>query len=354
MKIAIVTQALGPNLGGIIQNWALQQALESIGHKPTTINFTNFEKITFRHRLRITARNIRTLIRRCCGVYNRFSLPSDSIPSQANLDFIRSHISATPECKSYSPVEGAEAYIVGSDQVWRPRYNKGVLPDCFLKFTDGLSVKRIAYAASFGTDSWEFDPSMTQECRILARKFDAISVREISGIDLCKRFLDCNAVQLIDPTLLIDADRYRQISAPSEEKPYTAAYILDYEGNKREFVRKTAREGKLIDINPHRTSVPEWLGTIADADRVITDSFHGAVFSIIFKRPFAVIANPERGNSRMESLLDSLGLRNRLVFSPNEVDSVFSSEIDWTDVDSRLAPLKEHALSFLKNSLKQE
>ena len=95
-----------------------------------------------------------------------------------------------------------DAFVVGSDQVWRPRYN-AYIPNLFLDFTEGMSVKRIAYAASFGTDQWEFSAEQTTISSFLAKKFDIVSVREASGIQLCKQNLGVDAIQVLDPSLLL-------------------------------------------------------------------------------------------------------------------------------------------------------
>ena len=352
MKIAIVTQPLGPNLGGIIQNWALQQALKKLGHSPVTINYTDFRPITASRRLRIMARNTRTLLKRCTGGYGRFYKPDDNLPNSCNLQFISRNIIATGPAEAYMPLDGAGAYITGSDQVWRPRYNRGVLTDCFLGFTKDLPVKRISYAASFGTDSWEFTPAQTAECAALLKRFDAVSVRESGAVELCRRHLGCDAMQVPDPTLLLQADDYRPICS---EKPiadsYVATYFLDYDSLRRKALKKLCRPSEAVDINPHRSSVSGWLGTIANARAVVTDSFHGAVFSIIFRRPFVVIANPDRGNSRLESLLDELGLRGRLISDPAMVSEAMAPEIDWAGVERILAGKRSQAFEFLTQAL---
>lgn len=353
MKIAIVTQPLGPNLGGIIQNWALQQALKKSGHSPVTISYSDFKPVTLPRRLRITARNLRTILRRVTGSYNRFYKVSDTVPNQANIDFINSHIDTTEPSDIYTPVKDAEAYIVGSDQVWRPRYNQGVLYDSFLKFVENQPVRRIAYAASFGTDRWEYDPEQTTECSRLLKMFDAVSVRESGGIALCRDHLGCDAIQAIDPTMLLNATDYRSICAkPPVSGDYVATYFLDYDTDRRRTMRQMRGLGNIADINPHRASVPQWLGTIAGAKTVLTDSFHGAVFSILFRRPFIVFANPDRGNSRMESLLLNLGLSNRLISNPAQTRKAMESPIDWQTVEARIDELRRAGFNFLDQALK--
>lgn len=353
MKIAIVTQPLGPNLGGIIQNWALQQALKKSGHTPVTISYSAFRPMTLQRRLRISARNLRTAARRVTGKYNRFYKASDLLPNQANIDFISNNISTTGPTAAYVPVNGAEAYIVGSDQVWRPRYNRGVLYDSFLKFVENLHVRRIAYAASFGTDRWEYDREQTDECARLLKMFDAVSVRESDGIDLCRDNLCRESIQVVDPTMLLSADDYLAIcSEPPLQGDYVATYFLDYDTSRRRTLRRLRGKSLVADINPHRASVPQWLGTIAGAKAVLTDSFHGAVFSIIFRRPFIVIANPDRGNSRLKSLLLPLGLSHRMISDPAQARKALESPVDWQAVEARVDELRRAGFDFLNQALK--
>ena len=99
-----------------------------------------------------------------------------------------------------------DAFIVGSDQVWRPSYNQH-LEQAFLNFTENWkNVKRIAYAASFGVDNWEFTKKQTKECKRLVQKFDFVSVREDTAVNLCKEHLGIEATHVLDPTLLLSAD----------------------------------------------------------------------------------------------------------------------------------------------------
>lgn len=352
MKVAIVTQTLGPNLGGIIQNWALQQVLTELGHQPVTIDYNKLPPISATARLRITARNIRTFIKRALGYYARYYRNSDLKPNKKNNRFIRDHIIATEPCTAYSLIDGCGAYIVGSDQVWRPRYNQGVLTDSFLKFTGDKNVRRIAYAASFGASDWEYTPLEETECRALVSRFDAVSVREQSGINLCNRYFGIDAVVMPDPTLLIAADKYKEICMPFRtDNPCIVTYLLDYNTSKRKLVRHIAGSSQIIDINPHRSSVGEWLGIISEAETVITDSFHGTVFSIIFHRPFVVTGNRHRGNSRMESLLGQLGLQERMATDAGAASDIIGQEIDWAAVDARLELLQRQGREFLKSAL---
>lgn len=203
-----------------------------------------------------------------------------------------------------------ETLIVGSDQVWRPMYND-CLYDMFLQFAENFKGKKIAYAASFGVDNWEFTDEQTKICSSLIKQFDAISVRESSGKSLCKKYWVIDAVNVLDPTLLVNKDDYIKICAdiPVVKERYLAAYILDSSDRVNEIIAEEADKRGLIvrrysaDAKAELT-VEEWISIFRDASFVVTDSFHGTVFSILFEKPFRCVANRDRGNARFEDLLD--------------------------------------------------
>ena len=264
-----------------------------------------------------------------------------------------------------------DAYIVGSDQVWRPIYSYGI-SNYFLDFTVGKDVKRIAYSASFGTDQWEFTTEQTAVCSELAKQFDAISVREDSGVGLCRKYLNIDAVQMPDPTLLLDKNDYLEIiKNDCPENSHSGGiftYILDDSEIKRSIVQKVSSKLKLnsFSVMPQAQfknvgrkgiekciypPVAEWLQGFADADFVVTDSFHGTVFSIIFNKPFISIANGKRGTSRFTSLLKTFGLEDRLIYWDKDLKDCLLSDIDFAGINTVHKKKREEALKFLTNSL---
>jgi hypothetical protein len=186
---------------------------------------------------------------------------------------------------------------------------------------------------------------------------DAISVREESGVSLCRNYLGAEAVAVLDPTLLLSAEAYEEVCsnvAPSGER-YVAAYILDSTPEKIALVEEEARRrGVLAKIygadKDAELSVEEWLAMFRDAEYVITDSFHGCVFSTIFRREFAVIINSERGASRFISLLGKLALQNRAITDASR-GGVPTGPIDWPKVESSLKEWQEHSINFLTQAL---
>ena len=277
-------------------------------------------------------------------------------------DFVERNIATTRKVEKYSTKliseYGLKAVIVGSDQVWRPCYNRRVLTNMFFDFVhDNSDVKKIAYAASFGVDYWEYKPRKAKKCSRLAKRIEYISVREESGVTLCRSYLGVDATEVLDPTLLLTADDYRAVcasTAKSEER-YIAAYILDPTPEKIALIEREAKQrGVVAQIfgadKEADLSVEEWLAMFRDAEYVITDSFHGCVFSTIFRREFAVIINRNRGASRFVSLLGKFNLLDRTIIDVEQA-KVPTDPIQWQKVEQGLQSWQERSLNFLKQAL---
>ena len=214
MRIGILTQPLRANYGGLIQNYALQQVLKQLGHEPVTIDQREKEFPKWYRFLGFVKSWILYIINSSAVNKPKYSVTrnEDNIIRKHCISFIEKNISVSNQCAGAEEFRkeairlGIEGYVVGSDQCWRPMYNIH-LSDMFLKFTLDMEVKkRVAYAASFGSDNWEFSEQMTKICADLAKMFDAISVRENSGIKLCKQYLGVDAVHVLDPTLLLERE----------------------------------------------------------------------------------------------------------------------------------------------------
>ena len=206
----------------------------------------------------------------------------------------------------------------------------------FLNFCEKEeNLKRIAYAASFGVGDWEYSPKQTRECSKLAKKYDAISVREQSGVKLCKEYLGVDATWVLDPTLLLTKEDYLPIckEIPVCNEKYLAVYVLDENDEVTATYEKEAAAHGLVIKKFHADSkstltVPEWLAMFRDASYVVTDSFHGTVFSIIFGKEFKSIYNKGRGTARFESLMNlynSGKLEEMREFSLNWLEMVLES-----------------------------
>ncbi len=340
MKIGILTQPLYNNYGGILQNYALQTVLKNMGHEVYTIDRRSPPMSPFRKAASIAKRILLRMVSQKTRIRVWPTAHESAIVSQHTQHFINEHIqrtrivTSTAELKQLHREYRFDAYIVGSDQVWRPKYSP-CLPNYFLDFIENdKSVKKIAYAASFGVDDWEFSDAQTASCARLAQQFDAVSVREDSAVRLCKEYLAIEAVHVLDPTMLLDKKKYIELVEnhnTQKSKGNLFVYILDHTEDKEKIINEIADSQQLIpfEVMPQSyfneskkaTSinnyifppVTEWLRAFMDAEFIVTDSFHGAVFSIVFGKPFVVFANYGRGIGRITSLLRMFGLESSLI-----------------------------------------
>lgn len=263
-------------------------------------------------------------------------------------------------------------YIIGSDQIWRNWYDwvQHLLYNNFIDFIPLKKTNKISYAASFGVDSLEeagYSKDVVKNVRPLLEDFSALSVREESAIGLVRELVgkpDLDVELVLDPTLLLTREDYSMIIDAStyrtQDVPKCLAYVLDESGDKGRMIASIAQDFddnyKIIapkDGYPYE-SVESWLKGFRDAEFIITDSFHGTVFSIINNKPFIVIANKKRGLSRMENLLEITGIsRDRLVFeeelSSFNKDKV--SEIDWSQVNKNLELMRADSGDWLLRNI---
>lgn len=377
MKIGILTQPLHANYGGLLQNYALQQVLLRAGHEVETIDwYPSYNSL--RERLYRVKRAMLSVFfpEKYPKLRYRITEEERNVIQRNTNHFISTYINHTEKVSSEEGFitkakEGNyAAYVVGSDQCWRPRYN-AFLSSMFLDFVKGEKTKRIAYAASFGTDQWEFTQEKTSICAPLAQNFDFVSVREDSGVKLCKEHLGVNAVHVLDPTLLLTKEDYiHLIEAEKEPKSQGTLfnYILDPDSVKSAFINRVAKERELKsfqvlpkcqeetrtkqDVKNHIEDcvfpgVTTWLRAFLDAEMTIVDSFHGMVFSIIFNKPFWVIGNANRGMSRFTSLLKMFHLQDRLL-DANQLQEVdINRPIDWASVNTILEQKRDECKNLL-------
>ncbi len=220
MKIGILTQPLYCNYGGIIQCFALQKVLHKMHHEAIVLQREFLRKNTFKDVLTYYSKHIIKLIlgRQSSWHYSISQERRDYI-ARNTYQFIKNHINprtkhcyTTAELKDVVDQLNLDAIIVGSDQVWRPDYSP-CQPNYFLDFLgDNQHIRRVSYAASFGTDEWTFSEKLTNVCRNLIKQFDAVSVREESAVKLCQDYFGIKATQVIDPTMLLDSDDYIQLT----------------------------------------------------------------------------------------------------------------------------------------------
>lgn len=377
MRIGIVTFFRVPNYGAMLQAYSLWKYLEERGHEVEFIDyaFGNARRIPlWKCFVSRQAHGCFDVIRKKLKAYVRFNIVnfSDSFPRTRP-------VATFMELKDIE--RSYDALIVGSDQMWNPLWCSGeTLPVVMLDFA-AKGEKRIAYAVSFGTKEWKKEQKADEAGRLL-REFDAISVREESGIKLVQELSGRDdAKWMIDPTLLHSASFYEPLlnSECPNRNQYVFSYMLDeWLGDEDvESVMRAVMAAKGIDdihtdkvsvgglLSPicklldvqSKISVGAWLSEIANSDFVVTNSFHGTVFSILFHKPFLTI--PVSGkmsgmNERVVSLLSMVGLGSRII-NTKDLDGcrdVVGSAIDWDEVDRRLDAERLRADAFFKVALR--
>ena len=379
MKIGILTLPLHTNYGGILQAYALQTVLERMGHEVYVIQVKRKEIQLLPLWKRYLCYAKRAILKYIFGKedvivfyesHERTILP---ILRQNTNKFIAQYIHSY-HINSFNEIGNKnifDAYVVGSDQIWRPSFPHFEIEDSFLRFDKRPNTIRLSYAASFGVDTWEFTSEQTENCRELAQQFNIISVREDSAVHLCKKYLGVDANLVLDPTMLLEVKDYIKLAENSKVPNCSEnlmVYILNIDNKKNEIVNKIAEDKGLIPIlftnsveNPNlpleeriHPKVESWLRGFVDTEYVVTDSFHGCVFSIIFHKPFIVFENTGRGMARIKSILDMFNLNCRLVSSSNPRPHLLFEPINWREVERILKELKDKSQELLTKYLKKD
>lgn len=386
MKVGIITLwQSSDNYGQQLQCWALQQVLIKLGHDPYLIRYD----VEYRSRnnkspfwkkvlkLLLIYPVIKSLKRRKANdkeqllkAYNAKRNEERQFLSFRKDKFLVSdNIYSTLQELKDNPPE-AEAYIVGSDQVWAftlDNYENRVM---FLDFGD-KKIKRIAYAPSFSM------PSYPEKLKLALKenldRFDSLSVREQTGAKICNE-IGHTAQVVVDPTMLLTSKDYSMIANANTCGPYIYLYYLnisnseevewqllyDFAKNNNLKVIATPASGymqgkELFDkVEYQYATIPQWIGLINGARLVVTTSFHGVVFSIMHRTPFIyfpLMGKYSRGNNRVIDLCKILGLSDCIWNGSSSFDSLFHKIIDWKKVQEKLERLREGSIDYLKNSL---
>lgn len=349
-KVGILTLHYGLNYVGVLQTYATKETLRSLEYDPIIIDrIPN----AFGHNYPLRRKLAHPFTQRAFYLFRKHELQPISRPvfSSAELNDLLQ--------------EDYYGIVIGSDQVWRKAIFS-VDGDYYMIHQKQLPLKKVAYAASTGVAVWEYDEPETKEIAVSLRTFTGISVREEESVAMLIEHCEVDAHHILDPTLLADP----QIYEPLREKAKLTGtgklvtYILDWTASKRQIIEQACiakrlesqhilpeekkRKGLLSRILNQDPSVYDWVNQIATADFVVTDSFHGMAFCIIFNKQFIVIGNVARGMARFTSLLKQFGLTERLVIN-SHLDIL--QDIDYKRVNEVLRAKREEGVTFLKNSL---
>jgi len=371
MRIGILTfWESQDNYGQLLQAFALQTYLQSMGNEVFLIKYRRIASVQNRTLAeRIKNFNLKKFLEA------RFPNLKSSADSDPKIDrhfdsFRKTHINfseltydSLEQLKEAPPK--ADAYVCGSDQVWNNSFS--VSCEAFLLGFGSENVLRIAYAASFGMKELPVETEQLFNDHI--HNFDAVSVREKSGVDICQALGYRSAIWVPDPTMLFNKQDWLRLfpDGKAEEKKAGKRLFLYTLGNspinERESYIDFANNLQDVEIfhvsanndfsGNSYPSIPVWIHTLAESDFVITNSFHGTLFSILFNKNFVVLPNTgsKAGmNERVISLLEKLNLDGRISyeFDKDNLRSLLFDEIDWKDINIKIKNWKSLTDEFFK------
>lgn len=364
MKIGIITFHNALNAGAVLQAYALQTFLQQQGHTVEFINYCPPKHYTFRD---FIAKSPSVMFNKWKDIYNE-KIYSKRRDFNKVLHMGKVYTSIE-ELKKNPPIY--DVYIAGSDQIWN--FYTQLQPVYLLSFVP-KDKKKIAYAASMG--QCQLSENIYEAFKEHLLQFDAISIREKNGTEFVQHLMgnQKEIVQVLDPTLLISKENYTKIADTtiSNKQPYICSYILAHLDNEDKKIISyiQQRTGKcIINLRNPSTCIRlrgaknkivnpyQWLSYVNQSDFMICSSFHAVVFSLILHKPFIAvvpsISKSKGGNMRINSLLDSVGLSDRIIsyYNQTQIDQLISLPIDWNKIDKRTEELRVTSINFLLNSL---
>lgn len=378
MRIAVITFFQShDNYGQLLQCYALQQVLRGLGHRPYLIRYGfHYDFFHWMKKKNLLTKSGRSETRHQLKLLIH---PVKDAHDRGFDEFRKKHLVKSIRCyNSLAELQRnppkAECYIAGSDQVWAQLLSDDDNRVFFLDFGHE-TVKRVSYAPSFAVKDYPDD--LKGKLAEQLSRFDSISVRECSGVRICQE-LGFKATLVLDPTLLLVANHYKKLV----EKPKSAHYCFVYHVNVlsseelywNRFSEYNNKKGLLSvasfanpkygenmefleDAQYVYPTIESWLGLIEGAEYVLTSSFHGVVFSLLFHKPFVVCLRKESqfaGNDRVVTLLEGVGLTDRIMRLDAKAEEMVSNPIDWERVDTFLNQCRNESMAFLTNSLGQD
>lgn len=342
MKRAAIVTILSDNFGNRLQNYALQEVVSSFGYKVETM-----QKGKKNSKI---ARNMKYHIKHILGT-------KDWKFRKFDRNIRWSPYSLSDPGDTERIIQNYAFFIAGSDQVWNPTFS-GTNDISFLAFAP--REKRISYAASFGVA--KLPEEVYEKYGKYLRDFSAISVREKQAVAIVEQFRDCEAELVLDPTLLIPKQKWKQLSVPPKQKsPFVLKYFLGCEHQKCDEVIQSLLGNTAVineeNLDPRKKIGPsEFLGLIQSAELICTDSFHASVFSTIFEKPFVIFERMDKEkdmSSRIDSLCDMLALHEHR-YASEQFDLAGVMHPNYETTFGLLESEKQKSMHYLRNALKAE
>lgn len=368
-RIGIITIQKCNNYGADLQAYALGAKLRSMGYEAENIDYLFYKNP--RHMggrmekpvLPISIVNrIKERLFPILSILRGFKCHSRQGERLSLFDaWFKANVKVGQEYRSvkclYDNPPQYDIYMVGSDQVWNPRLYSNIMP-YFLDFAP-KGARCVSYASSFGVS--ELSAIAFYKYKQWLRRFSHIGLREKSGADIVNAMaVEAEVAHVLDPTLLLDSKDWATVSVEPAEKPigkYLLLYDLIASPETVDVAELWARQNglSLIRIGDGAYGPGEFLWLFANAEAVVTNSFHGTVFSILNHKPFYTIIPRGMDNAgRIESLISKLGLSCRMVRAEVIGELELSCVLDWAQINSRLDVLRSESLDFLERAISGE
>lgn len=365
MKIGILTFHRAHNYGAVLQCYALQETLKKMGHTVEVIDYYPEYLLTPYRIFSISRLSNYNPLKIMKAFAIELLLMSKRVKRyHAFKTFINKNLNLSPTVNGKNIPSTYDTYIIGSDQIWNPAITKGFDPVYFGFFNfDKAGKKIIAYAASM--ESKMLDEKSKEFYINALNNFDAVSVRESKLAELLQPLHSKKIETVIDPTLLADRCIWNRIIArPKIKEKYVLVYQVRRNKNTIRIAKNIAKQINAIVIevtawhtthfNKYRfqcSSPEEFLGFIKNAACVVTTSFHGTAFSVIFNRPFYCIELGDNGNTRSQSFLNSIGLCDRML---KKDETPKYTEIDYDNkINNIIVKIREASLRYLRENIKE-
>ena len=359
-KIGLLTFHCAHNYGAVLQAYALQEYIKSLGCDVEILDYRPNE-ITQSYRIipklliksNSISSKLKTIIKYfilfifqiCIRIWRR----------RLFLRFMHNkyHLSSSMYNYEFNKNYDYDLYIIGSDQVWNPTLTKGLNPIYFGDFDVSKFAKKVTYAAS--SSYYDFTEIQKKEIRKYLDNFYKLSVRENELSEYIESEFNKKAQVVLDPTLLVDIDVWNNIAIKPSRERYLLTYIIGSEVS--DIAKQIAKERnlKIINISPIYKDVirnkkvfgpAEFVGLFKYAEYIVCSSFHGTVFSILYNKEFCSVGSGNHLDSRVKSLLHDLNLENRLIFNIKDKEKL-QEPIDYRYVNTKLIELKKGSADFL-------
>ncbi len=376
-KIGIITILNVNNYGAELQAFALPHKLKSMGYHAEIINYLFYKNPEYKSEssaqplIKTSPKNkLKDFVLKWIDKYSAFKHPEIAKRRRQRFDnFHKTHTPLSKPYKSYSELYTAtlpyDTFMVGSDQVWNPNNGTNIAP-YFLTFAPE-NANKVSFASSFGVSS--LNESYYNQYRPWLNHLNHIGTRELDGVNIIKKITGRNATHVVDPTLLLSKHEWEELMVPYESKqPYILFFIFKKNRYAEELAYKIQEKTGFKIIRVCKNEIPlesddkilnirdfgplEFLGLYSGAEIVLTTSFHGSVFSLIFEKPFYTITPKSKdNNSRQESLVNTLNLQERLLREGDDVNLDMLYAIDFKNVRKILGKQIDSSIEFLQKSL---